>query len=66
MVLMDFTMKDGRVATVRSCKSEDFEAMVAMFQRLNKEAPRSKSVLFVESPSSFTSPSLIIRGHDGL
>jgi hypothetical protein len=22
MVLMDFTMKDGRVATVRSCKSE--------------------------------------------
>jgi len=37
---MDFTMKDGRTLTVRSYKSDDFEAMVSMFQRLSKEALR--------------------------
>ena len=34
----NFKMKDGRVVTVRSYKSDDFEAMVSMFQQLSKGA----------------------------
>jgi RimJ/RimL family protein N-acetyltransferase len=37
---MDFTLKDGRAVTVRSYRSEDFEAFLAMFQQFNKEALR--------------------------
>lgn len=40
VMLMDFTMKDGRIVTVRPYKSDDFEAMVSMFQKLSKEALR--------------------------
>jgi RimJ/RimL family protein N-acetyltransferase len=40
MVQVDFTLKDGRIVTVRSYKSDDFEAMVSMFQQLSKEALR--------------------------
>ena len=36
----NFKMKDGRVVTVRSYKSDDFEAMVSMFQHLSEEALR--------------------------
>jgi len=31
-------MKNGRAVTIRSYKSDDFEAMVSMFQQLSKEA----------------------------
>jgi len=37
---MDFALKDGRIITVRSYKTGDFEAMVSMFQRLSGEALR--------------------------
>jgi hypothetical protein len=38
VMLMDFTMKDGRIVTVRSYKSDDFEVIVSMFRQLSKEA----------------------------
>jgi RimJ/RimL family protein N-acetyltransferase len=37
---MDFALKDGRIVTVRSYKTDDFDAMVTMFQRLSGEALR--------------------------
>lgn len=40
VVLVDFALKDGRIVTVRSYKSDDFEAMVSMFQQLSEEALR--------------------------
>jgi len=40
MELMDFALKDGRIVTVRSYRTADFEAMVSMFQQLSAEALR--------------------------
>jgi RimJ/RimL family protein N-acetyltransferase len=40
VVLVDFALKDGRIVTVRSYNSSDFEAMVSMFQQLSEEALR--------------------------
>jgi len=37
---MDFRLKDGRLVTVRSFRTEDFEGMLAMFQSLSSEALR--------------------------
>jgi RimJ/RimL family protein N-acetyltransferase len=38
MGLMDFSLKDGRIVTVRSYKSDDFEALVSMFSQLSEDA----------------------------
>jgi RimJ/RimL family protein N-acetyltransferase len=40
MMLMDFTMKDGKVVTIRPYQPVDFEAMVSMFQQSSEEALR--------------------------
>jgi len=37
---LQFQLKDGREITVRDYKPADFDGIVAMFQRLNKEALR--------------------------